>query len=290
MIEFDRKSHEYRDGDKTLISVTQLLRKHGLSPDYSFVDPETLRKAAERGTLIHADIQLYVQAGEIGFSEELASFIEWWKKVYDHGAESEKMVWNDEVAGTVDLIYVDKTGKKIIADIKTTSTIHKDAVSWQLSVYNLLNGWDADEGQCIHFDKEGRLEAVFIPLKPKAEVERLIECEREGAPFERLGIIPTELLDVAQRAQQIIEEADRRKKEAERDLETVKDAIMKAMDDAGLLRYEDESIRINVIPESKRTSIDTARLKKELPDVAIEYSKETPVKESVRITLKGEKE
>lgn len=290
MIEFDRATHEYRDGGKTLISVTQLLKKHHLAPDYSAVDPEVLRKKAERGTLIHAEIELYVKAQEVGFTAECASFIDWWRKVYQSDAESEKIVHNDAVAGTVDLIYKDKLGVKVIADIKTTSTIHKESVSWQLSVYNLLNGWDADEAQCIHFRPDGSLEEVDIPLKPKEEVERLIQCEREGKEYAVGEIIPIETIALVERAQAIIEEADRRKKEAEAQLEQVKDAIQKALEENGMTKYEDDRIRINLIAESKRVTIDSARLKKELPDVAAAYSKESVTKATIRIALKGEKE
>lgn len=290
MIRFDRVNHEYRDGDRILISVTQLLKKHHLAPDYSAVDPEVLRKKAERGTMIHAEIELFVKAGEIGFTAECSSFIDWWGKAYQSDAESEKVVHNDAVAGTVDLIYRDKAGKKVIADVKTTSTIHRESVSWQLSVYNLLNGWDADEAQCIHFKADGSLEAVDIPLKPKEEVEKLIQCEREGKEYSVGEVIPFETLAIAERALAIIEEADRRKKEAEAQLEQVKEAIQKALEENGMTKYEDDDIRINLIAESRRTTIDSARLKKERPDIAAEYSKESITKASVRISLKGEKE
>ena len=51
--QFDKNKHEYTLDGRPLISVTQLMKKHGLSPDYSAVDPEVLFAAAERGTLIH---------------------------------------------------------------------------------------------------------------------------------------------------------------------------------------------------------------------------------------------
>ena len=49
------------------------------------------------------------------------------------------MVYDDlyQVAGTVDFQY-EEGGENIIADFKTTSKIHYDAVTWQLSVYNYL--------------------------------------------------------------------------------------------------------------------------------------------------------
>ena len=57
MLKFDAEKHEYFDGEKRLISVTQLLKKHGLAPDYSGVSDSVLNAKAERGTLIHSEIE-----------------------------------------------------------------------------------------------------------------------------------------------------------------------------------------------------------------------------------------
>ena len=51
---FDETSHTYLlDDDKILIGVTSLMKKFGLSPDYSGIPEATLKKAAEEGTAIH---------------------------------------------------------------------------------------------------------------------------------------------------------------------------------------------------------------------------------------------
>jgi len=184
MINFDKNSHTYTTAEgKNLISVTQLLQLYNLSPDYSVVDEETMKKSAERGTLIHKEIEDYNKRGEIGFTKELTSYIGY---LSDHGMkciDSEFIVWDDIVAGTADLL-LDENGEKVIADIKTTSSLHKDSVSWQLSLYAYL--WEQDHpndgeikrGQGFWFDKEGNLEVVDIPLKPKEEVERLLESAK----------------------------------------------------------------------------------------------------------------
>ena len=56
---FDPLSHTYLMGDKILTGVTTLMRKHGLSPDYSGIPKATLDKAAEEGTAIHKEIEDY---------------------------------------------------------------------------------------------------------------------------------------------------------------------------------------------------------------------------------------
>ena len=47
MLEFNPDSHEYTLDGKKLISVTQLMRKYGLAPDYSNVSPATLEAKAK---------------------------------------------------------------------------------------------------------------------------------------------------------------------------------------------------------------------------------------------------
>lgn len=291
MIEFDESTHTYEVEGKKVISVTQLLRKHGLSPDYSAVPESILQKKAERGTLIHKEIEDFIKKGELGFTEELSQFIAYVRRTGAKPLASEQIVGNDVVAGTYDLMLNYGVGSYTIADIKTTSTLHKESVSWQLSVYAYLTGNPAvTKGQAFHFGKDGALSVIDIPLKPKEEVEKLLECERNGELYKPTYAIDGKILEVAARAQAIIEEADARKKQAEKDLESVKEAIKKAMEDNGITKYEDESLLINLIAPTERESVDSKRLKAEFPEAYEACKKTTPVKGSVRIKLKGDKD
>ena len=106
MIIFDKEKHRYTDSEtgKVLISVTQLLRKHNLAPDFSNV-PETVLKAkAERGTLIHEEIETYNKSGDVGFTEELGSYIDYIKENKLKVKECELLVGNDIVVGRLDQI------------------------------------------------------------------------------------------------------------------------------------------------------------------------------------------
>ena len=182
---FIEDTHEYFLGDKKLISVTQLMQKHGLAPNYGDVPSEVLRAKAERGSLVHKEIEEYIKEGNIGFTNELIEFIN-----ADKGEvlKSEFKVNNDIVAGTVDLLLY-KNNEYIIADLKTTSELHIDAVSWQLTIYAYLLGQinpmiKVTKGQAFHFNKDGKLNIVDIVLKPFEEIERLMECERNNEKFE----------------------------------------------------------------------------------------------------------
>lgn len=289
---FDKEAHAYwSDDGRRLISVTQLLRKHGLAPDYSGVPEGVLKAKAERGTMIHKEIEDYVKRGEAGISAELLAFIAATEKLGCRPIASEETVGNDIAAGTFDLLLDYGDRDFAIADVKTTYALHKESVAWQLSLYAYLSGNPRiKRGEAWHFGPKG-LHILGIPLKPKEEVERLLECERNGEIYEpKAGIIPESQLALMAQAQAIIEEAEERKKRAEKDLESVKEAIMEAMMENGMTKYEDSRIRITLVGPTERVTIDSKALKSEFPEVYEAVRKTSRAKASLRIALKGENE
>lgn len=301
MITFNKETHEYFNGEKKLISVTQLMRKHGLAPNYDGIPSEVLRKAAERGTLVHEEIENAIKKDWVGFTAEYFSFMQYMARKEKSGArvnvfESEYVVYNDIVAGTADLILIEN-GEYIIADIKTTSQLHKEPVSWQLSIYaqlvrDMTNGEiDIKRGQAFHFDKEGALNVVEIPLKPVLEVENLLDCERYGEKYEYQAYIQSfendaiaELVEI----EKVIKHIEEQKKEAEAQAYKLRGYIMKAMQENDIKAFENERIKLTYVEPTTRTAIDSARLKADMPEIAEKYAKTSQVKASLRITLKGE--
>ena len=282
MIEFREETHEYFLDGKKLISVTQLMRKHGLAPSYEGVPSEILKAKAERGTLIHKEIEDFIKNGEIGFTTELAEFIKHITKNNLTPCLSETITHNDIVAGTLDLLFTDHT----IADIKTTATLHKEAISWQLSIYSYLLNKCAERGQAYHFNAEGKLNVVDIPLKPYEEVERLLECERNGELYiQSLTGTEAQLAELAE-VESLIKQIEERKKEAEAQAVELRAAIMQAMEANGVNTFENERIKLTYVAPYIKTAIDTKKLNKELPEIAKKYEKKSDVKASLRITLK----
>ena len=205
---FKEDTHQYflvdcKTGEviKELISVTTLLAKHGLSPDYSGVPSETLKAKAEYGNLVHSEIERYIKDGEIGFTSELQEFIDYCEENKFKPLDSEFIVHNDIVAGTVDLLGVYFGGALARTDYKTTATLHKEAVRWQLSLYDYLDSTDrkADILQAFHFASPLKV-ARFEPI-PLEEIERLLECERNGEIYKpkQLTVAGDLLAQVAER-------------------------------------------------------------------------------------------
>lgn len=290
MIEFREDTHEYFLDGRKLISVTQLMRKHGLAPSYDAVPSEVLRAKAERGTLIHKEIEDYIKRKEFGFTSELEAFVDYIKKHDVTPLASEFIVYNDLVAGTVDMLSEDCLFDLIISDFKTTATLHKEAVSWQLSIYAYLHGnatgnW-ATKAKAYHFQTDGTLKVVDIPLKPMVEVERLLECERNGEIYtQEVAVSETALAELVE-VESLIKSIEEQKKVAEAQAQELRAALMQAMEQNGVTSFENENIKVTYVAATTRTAIDSAKLKKELPEIAEQYTKKSNVKASLRITLK----
>lgn len=290
IIKFVEDTHTYFLGDKPLISVTQLMQKHGLSPSYANVSSTVLNAKAERGSLIHKEIEDFNKTGEIGFTTEMLNFKNYIEKHNLKVLESELIAYNELVAGTVDLL-IDDHGELVIADIKTTATLHKEAVSWQLSIYAyLLNQLGRCKGKAFHFNKEGELKVVDITLKPLDQVEKLLECERNNEIFKQeLNVVDNELMQLYE-VEALIKSIENQKKEAELRAVELRNALMLAMEENGVKSFENERIKLTYVDPTTRTTIDSTKLKKEMPEVAEKYSKTTTTKASLRITLKEEEE
>ena len=291
MIEFNEATHEYFNDGKKLISVTQLMRKHGLAPDYSAVPSSVLTAKAERGTLIHKEIEDFIKHGEVGFTSELQSFHEYIWKNNITVVMSETIAFNDIVAGTADLILEDANGDRIIADIKTTATLHKESVAWQLSIYaKLLEQYGCTRGQAFHFEPDGTLNVVEILLKPIAEVERLLDCERNGEIYESRLKVSDIALSELYSLESYIEHCENQKKQAEERAKELRQMLLDEMEKQAVKTYENDRIRITYKAPYEKSTIDSARLKKELPEIAKQYTNKTMAKASLIIKLKGEQE
>lgn len=287
---FDEATHSYTKDGEAYISVTQLLKKHGLSPDYEKVNTDTLKKAAEKGGFIHREIERYIKEGECGFSSELTDFIEICDSRSLTPHLSEFVVYNDEykVAGTVDLSGLTALNKGFIADVKTTSKLHTESLVWQLSVYAFLGEMTVSEAYGFHLRPDGRSKLVSVKLHSREKVIALLEAERRGEiyqpPRQQVVIAHEEKMVKLQTA---IEFHQAQAKQAEAELEKLKDFLTKTMSANGVKKWESENLVITYVAPITRKTIDGGRLKKELPEVAREYIKTSEVKETVRIKLRN---
>lgn len=278
MLEFNETNHTYTFDGKVLISTTQLMIKHNLSPNYDKVNPEVLQSKAKKGTLIHKEIENFIKENQLGFTDELYEFQKYVKEHNLTSIKSETMVCNDIVAGTIDLMFMEND-RPIIADIKTTSVVHKEAVSWQLSIYRYLylsyvdgnivpvkeSEYNDVSGQVFHFNKEGILNVEEIPLKPYSDIERLFNCERLGMQFTlEIDEYENSLQNVVH-LEKIINELNEKVEFAKKQQEEFKKSLMEAMENRKLSTFEKDGIKITLVKgKSKKEEILEDEMNKEI--------------------------
>lgn len=291
---FNKENHTYiltKDNGESLqlISVTTLLKKHGITPDYSNVNANVLKAKAERGTIIHEELDKYIKTGEIGFTGELEAFMD--KCVLENiiPLESEFMVNNDEIAGTVDVTgFIG--GETFIGDFKTTATLHKEAVAWQLSLYTYLLGKQFNKYLCFHFPNDSTCKVIEVEPIPKEEIERLLESERRGQLYTKQKQVlkidaktRNNLIKVCKKLEKLKEQTS----QLEKIKTEIDDFLIKKFQETGLEFIENEFFRIKYTAPSTKKIFDTNRFRTEMPSfITKEYEKTSEVKARVTITLK----
>ena len=293
-IKFDDNLHKYTVDGKEVISVTQLLQKHKITPSYDAVDKELLRVASERGTLIHEEVENWIKKGESGFTEEAYYICDYLKDDAFYGSDilSEQMVANDIVAGRFDLLYPNGGHKLVLADIKTGNTKHLYGWAWQLSLYKYL--YEKMYGKKIDslkiFWANGDLTVIPCEYVGDDKIENLLKAEREGRLISDvdLGVSEEELVDLEELMEEIKVKEDELKLLKDM-VDSVKTVLYGTMEKEGIKTVDRGKLKITYIAPSCRTSVDSKKLEKEDPETYKKYAKTTTVAGSIKITLIGEK-
>ena len=139
-LEYDDDTHTYLVDGIIVPSVTQVL-KVKFGGMYESVAPEVLKKAGERGTAVHKSIEDYCTKGiDLGTTE--VRHFRFLKNYYDLKPVKNEIpiiVCKDDIpvtAGRLDMI-LDIGDDRAVADIKTTSTLNKEYLAYQLNLYRL---------------------------------------------------------------------------------------------------------------------------------------------------------
>ena len=298
-VTFRESDHTYWLGDKQLISVTQLLKKHGIMPNYSGVSADVLNKAAEKGTAIHKEIEEYIKNGEVGFTSEFLDFIDICEKLNFEPTHSEVLLPKYDIpddaiddyiyAGTADIIGMIDSNL-VLADIKTTAKVDKRAYAWQLSLYERLTGTHFDQMYIFHL-RDDKSTPILIEHIPDEEIDKLLECERTGKIYSEPNsdlIIPIELLARAEDAERELARVELLKKEAESTAKEFRQALYELMEQQNIASWEtlDKSMLITRVAPVTKTTIDSTKLKMEMPDIAEKYAKTSTASGYVRITIR----
>lgn len=167
---FDELEHSYSFLGIKLSGITSLLHRTLFADKYTGIAPEVLAKAAEYGHNIHEQIEI---VDSLGVESDHPSVQDYCKMKQENNLTplvNEYLV-SDEVAyaSSIDIVFDDYT----LADIKTTSRLDMEYLSWQLSIYAYLFEMQ-NPGL-----KVPRLLAIWLP-KPRYGKSTLVEVPRKS--------------------------------------------------------------------------------------------------------------
>ena len=285
---FDKENHTYYLDGKQLSGITGLLERKLFPTKYAGVDEETLRKAAEYGSNVHEQI-----ADDDGVDEFVLDEVLSYRKIITaHNlkpiAHEYLVTDSDKYASAIDLVFENEDGTVDLADIKTTYKLDKDYVSWQLSIYaylfelcnpgvkvnNLYGLWLRDD--------KSSYEKVY--RHDKDEVLRLLADDTEDCFLPDAPKMPADIVEMASQLEEyftMLKRYEKKYKEQEKEFKT---RLTKLMGEAGIYNISIGGLKISYVKGYTKSSIDSTRLKKEMPEVVEKYSKTTNVSPTIKIT------
>lgn len=296
---YDRVGHFYYYNGKQLQGVTKMINTRLFPDKYKTPDnmdseqwESTLAKAAEKGNAIHDACENYDYGhGILGYHDEVAAYADACiKKDLAHIASEYIVTDKTCFASPIDKVFYVDEHTVDLGDIKTTSTLDKEYVSWQLSIYAELFERQNPDIKVRHLygihirNKKCRI--VRVKRKSANDVDDLMMDEMFGMPIVKaeptLPSMPSHYLEV----QQEIAELIRTRTELKSKEDELKARILTEMDDAEVTKWDGDIISFTRTADSSREVFDTKRFKEEHPELYKQYTYITNTRGSVKIIVK----
>lgn len=286
---FNHDEHTYMLGGKELSGITSVISRQLFPDKYRDVPEDVLKKAAERGTMIHSICELVDDMGISHDSDEAQGYKELkddWGLRYEC---SEYLVSDDEhYASCIDKVYRENETDFTLGDIKTTYVLDKESVRWQLSIYAYL--FELQNPGCkavriIDIWLRGKNhEIVEVERIPSEVVVNLLKCDSEGKQFVNpYSISPITLPDEYRKMERTIQEIVSQAKYWSDKKKEIADAVMMSMVEAGEYSWKGDIISFTRKKDTIRKDFDKKAFEKDYPDLYNKYLKEIPVVGSVTL-------
>lgn len=282
-------THTYIDVEsgKELSGCTIVLKRYGISPNYSAIPDSVMDNASERGSRIHKEISDYINFGTC----ETEAQKEYAKLGLDSIASEYLVSDNENFATSIDVVLGDCS----LVDIKTTHILHANYLSWQLSINAYLFELQNPELKVpklygAYYKKDGTFSVVEVQRIPVDEVKRLLSAylnDEEFTPSQtKVTTGDTRIAEIYELEQfiasikQDAEIAENRKKKL---LNTLYDEMNKN----GVDKIENDFMTITKVSPTESTRVDSGMLKTLHPAIYNEVLKKSPVKGYVKVKIKN---
>lgn len=292
-VRFDEEHHRYFLGEKELSGITGTLIKKAFPDTYKGIPDAVLAKAAERGSVVHQNLELFdtICNSDINIMPSVLPEVKDYNEMLIsyglHHVDSEYLVTdNKNFASAIDKVLADNEGNIYLADIKTTATLHYDNVSLQLSIYAK---WFEEQNPdlkvkeivCMWF-KNGQSKFQPLPRVADLQIDDLINAYlADDAEYQYKVEVPEQFSALEQEYRLVSARMDALKIKQD----DLKEQMMKMME-----ANKQKSIKTNIgsysyVAATTKKTFDTKLFKETEPDHYEHYLKETTTKPSIRIKL-----
>ena len=292
-VRFDEEHHRYFLGEKELSGITGTLIKKAFPDTYKGIPNAVLAKAAERGSVVHQNLELFdtICNSDVNIMPSVLPEVKDYNEMLIsyglHHVDSEYLVTdNENFASAIDKVLADNEGNIYLADIKTTATLHYDNVSLQLSIYAK---WFEEQNPdlkvkeivCMWF-KNGQSKFQPLPRVSDEQIDELINAYlAEDADYQYKVEIPEQFSALEQEYRLITARVDALKIKQDE----LKEKIMKMMEDNKQKSVKTQFASYSYVAATTKKTFDTKLFKDTEPDHYEHYLKETTTKPSIRIKL-----
>lgn len=289
---FDKESHTYSYNGKKMEGVTKMLLKRLFPTEYAGIPQEVLNAAAARGTAIHEACE-DADNGRAVVTEYLAEVKAYErerdKKEFRHLASEYLVTDKTYFASAIDKVYEVDDATVDLGDVKTTSTLNKEYVSWQLSIYAWMFERQNPDIKVRHLYaihiRDGKCRIVRVKRKSDTEVEKLMMDEIFDTPVvietPSLPSMPDQYKEIQWELREMMEVYV----EAKGKLDAIKAKLLEEMDTAEVTKWQGDMLTFTRKADSSRETFDTKRFKAEHPDLYRQYTMITNTRGSVSITI-----
>ena len=318
-VKYDPVGHTYTNAEGLELSGITGIIKQFICPNiYADVPAKVLEKARERGTKLHALLELYTNGTFADVTEEDKEVLHALLELYANGTfadvteedkevienfnamtlaledytclASEYVVSNNELtASPIDLLALDYEGNLTIIDLKTTSALNIDFVTWQLNFYRyfleIQTGLKTDNMQALHVSG-GKAKFVKVHKIANEHLDYMLFCAYNFQEFKNpLQVEEDKIkkLETIYREKKALEEQIKALEEQE---EQIKTEVIAEMKTNAVKTYESDTIRVTYKSASTRSTFDSKKFAEAEPEVYKNYLKTTETKESLTIKLK----
>lgn len=293
------EEHRYfnPENGRYLSGITSLLSRQLFQDKYDGIPQATLDAAAAKGSAIHEECADLATFGAAGTYPETEAFARLLTRECIEPLEAEYTVSDGEhYASKIDLI--DRSLN--LYDLKTTSTLDTEYVSWQLSIYARLfemqnPGLQVGRLAAIHL-RGKRAKLVRVERKSAEAISRLLADDLAGRQYipqsdayltpagsadAQDGVL-TKLTDI----ERAIIEIKTRLAQAEEQKKSLTEALYREMDERGVYKLDSPTLSITRIADTTAETFDSKAFRADHPELYGKYLRETQRKGYVKITLK----